>query len=387
MELFALSTLCSIVVLVFLLKLARLDRNRVHIPSVVDSDQVNWPSVSIVIPARNEEENIATSLGTLLTQDYPKDKLEIIVVDDFSTDNTRIIVEQLAKQSPFPVRCISGRSLPTGWLGKSNACMTGALTATGDYLYFIDADTKSEPAMLKSVIQFSESRAIDLLSFNPKQQLESRAEKAILPGVFLSIASYMNFRDSNDSSKEEAIANGQAMLFKRSAYEDVGGHSAVADQVSEDIAFAQVMKLTGHTIFWAFADQLMSTRMYTGLNTIWSGFSKNMNRIVGCRSLFDASTIFIKANIIAWSTPLLLVISSIAYLTDPSVINLWSVSITGITAVCLFVTYFMLAKELFVPIHYALFVPFGVSIQSALVLNSYRLSKNKQLMWKGRALT
>lgn len=387
MELFALSILCTIVVLAFLLKLARLDRNRVHIPTVLGSDQVNWPSVSVVIPARNEEQNIATSLGSLLTQDYPRDKLEIIVVDDFSTDNTRAIVEQLAKQSPFSVRCISGRSLPPGWLGKSNACMTGALTATGDYLYFIDADTKSEPAMLKSVIQFSESRAIDLLSFNPKQQLESRAEKAILPGVFLSIASYMNFRDSNDSSKEEAIANGQAMLFKRSAYEDVGGHSAVADQVSEDIAFAQVMKLTGHTIFWAFADQLMSTRMYTGLNTIWSGFSKNMNRIVGCRSLFDASAIFIKANIIAWSTPLLLIISSMVYFTNPSLINLWSVGINAITAVCLFVTYILLAKALFVPIHYALLVPFGVSIQSALVLNSYRLSKNKQLMWKGRALT
>lgn len=387
MELFALSILCTIVVLAFLLKLALLDRNRVHIPTVLGSDQVNWPSVSVVIPARNEEQNIATSLGSLLTQDYPRDKLEIIVVDDFSTDNTRAIVEQLAKQSPFSVRCISGRSLPPGWLGKSNACMTGALTATGDYLYFIDADTKSEPAMLKSVIQFSESRAIDLLSFNPKQQLESRAEKAILPGVFLSIASYMNFRDSNDSSKEEAIANGQAMLFKRSAYEDVGGHSAVADQVSEDIAFAQVMKLTGHTIFWAFADQLMSTRMYTGLNTIWSGFSKNMNRIVGCSSLFDASAIFIKANIIAWSTPLLLIISSMVYFTNPSLINLWSVGINGITAVCLFVTYILLAKALFVPIHYALLVPFGVSIQSALVLNSYRLSKNKQLMWKGRALT
>lgn len=346
----------------------------------------DFPFISVVIPARNEEDNIAKSVGSLLKQDYPLDKFEIIVVDDFSTDKTRSIVEDLIADSDVNAKCISGRDLPAGWLGKSNACMTGALQATGEYIYFIDADTHSAPEMLRCIVDFAVTEKIDLLSFNPRQIFESAIEKAVLPGTFLSIASYMNFKDSNDSEKEEAIANGQAMLFKREAYLSVGGHESVAAQISEDIAFAKVMKSNGYKIFWAFADDLMSTHMYSSFETIWSGFSKNMSRIINCKTQRKALQIFIKSNLLAWTAPILLVISMISFSHDASLFTAYSLGINSIIMIALLIAYSALLKALFVPLQYALLVPVGVTIQSFLLLNSFRLAKNNNISWKGRAL-
>ncbi|MEZ9363757.1 glycosyltransferase family 2 protein [Vibrio sp. 10N.286.49.E11] len=381
------TTLLCIVTVKFLITLANLERHRIHIEPKISFKRTEWPTVSVIIPARNEEDNIEISLGSLLKQSYPKDKFEVIVVDDFSTDSTRAKVEALISKFDVNARCISGRTLPTGWLGKSNACMAGALNASGEYVYFIDADTDSAPAMLQSVIDFAIQQKTDLLSFNPKQTFASVAEKATLPGIFLSIASYMNFKNSNDMTKEEAIANGQAMLFTRKSYDAVGGHAAVANAISEDIAFAKVMKVNGFKIFWAFADKLMSTHMYSDFNSIWAGFSKNMNLIVNCQSQAQALKVFIKANIIAWAGPLLMLVSANAFISDMSAIHAYSLIVSFVMLLVSIVTYFILVKELFVPAKFALTVPFGICVQSLLVLNSYRLSKTNKISWKGRSLT
>ncbi|PTO69817.1 glycosyltransferase [Vibrio splendidus] len=381
------STLFCIVTIKFLITLANLARHRVHITPKISLNRTKWPTVSIIIPARNEEDNIETSLSSLMKQNYPKDRFEIIVVDDFSTDSTRAIVDTLIDASSVNVRCISGRKLPPNWLGKSNACMVGSQQATGEYLYFIDADTKSEPLMLQSVIHFASRHKTDLLSFNPRQAFTSTVEKITLPGIFLSIASYMNFKNANDKSKADAIANGQAMLFTRKSYDAVGGHTAVASEISEDIAFAKLMKICGLKAFWAFADELMSTHMYSDFGSIWAGFSKNMNLIVNCQSRFQVLGEFIKTNIIAWAAPVMLLVSTHYFIGDPSSFNTYSLAINALMLFASIVTYLILVKELFIPARYALTVPLGISLQSLLILNSYRLSKNNTISWKGRALS
>ncbi|UTT86400.1 glycosyltransferase [Vibrio pelagius] len=381
------STLFCIITIKFLITLANLARHRVHITPKASLNRAKWPTVSIIIPARNEEDNIETSLSSLMKQNYPKDKFEIIVVDDFSTDSTRAVVDRLIETSSVNVRCITGRKLPPNWLGKSNACMVGSQQATGEYLYFIDADTHSDPLMLQSVVDFASRHKTDLLSFNPRQAFTSTVEKITLPGIFLSIASYMNFKNANDKLKEEAIANGQAMLFTRKSYDAVGGHSAVASEISEDIAFAKLMKTNGFKTFWAFADKLMSTHMYSDLGSIWAGFSKNMNLIVNCQSRLQVLGAFIKTNIIAWAAPVMLLISTHYFIGDPSSINIYSLTINALMLLASIITYLILVKELFIPTRYALTVPFGVSLQSLLILNSYRLAKDNKITWKGRSLS
>ncbi|MGR5062943.1 glycosyltransferase [Photobacterium sp. DNB22_13_2] len=385
MVLLALTILSLIGVVVFLIKLGVLAQHRVHIKRGQYSRD-DWPSVTVVIPARNEEHNLKVSLGSILEQDYPADKLEVIVVDDFSEDATRHVAEQLMSNSHFNARCVNGRPLPKGWIGKSNACMAGALQANGDYIFFIDADTQSDKKMLKSIMDFTLCKEIDLLSFNPRQLMVSASEKTLLPGLFLSIASFMKFHESNDPDQEEAIANGQAMLFKASAYKAVEGHTVVASEISEDLAFAKAMKVRGFKIFWAFADDLMSTRMYTNAEEIWHGFSKNMNRIVEVNNFSSAIYLLSKSLFIAWSTPVLLILSWLTYSNDPTQIALIALGVNLLMQVVLLITYAVLVAQLFVPVIYAIFVPFGISLQGLLVINSYRLAKQKSISWKGRVV-
>ena len=385
MALLAATIISLIGVVIFLIKLGILAQHRVHIkPS--QHTRSHWPSVTVVIPARNEEHNLPTSLGSILGQDYPSDKLEVIVVDDYSEDATKRVAENLMADTSFNARCINGRPLPKGWIGKSNACMAGALQAEGEYIFFIDADTDSDKSMLKSIIDFTLTKDIDLLSFNPRQLMVSQSEKALLPGLFLSIASFMKFKESNDPNKDEAIANGQAMLFKTSAYQAVDGHTVVASEISEDLAFAKAMKQRGFKIFWAFADDLMSTRMYTTAAEIWHGFSKNMSRIVEISTFTDALKLTAKSLFIAWSTPLLLLVSWLSYSSDPSQLAFISLGINSAMLLVLLITYAILVGQLFVPVLYALFVPFGISLQGLLIMNSYRLAKQKSISWKGRVV-
>ncbi|MGR5167107.1 glycosyltransferase [Vibrio astriarenae] len=386
MFLLAISVICLMTVLVFIVKLARLAGQRSHIIAHED-ERSDWPLVSVIIPARNEAANITKSLGSMLAQDYPADKLEIIVVDDDSEDDTRAIAEQLIEGTAFDARVISGRPLPKGWLGKSNACMWGSMNAKGEYLFFVDADTESEPALIKSIIDFSQQRDIELLSFNPQQEMLSFSEKSLLPGVFLSTANSMDFVASNTEGKDEAIANGQAMLFLASAYHAENGHDLVKADISEDLAFAEKFKRRGHRIYWAFADSLMRTRMYTNAQEVWDGFSKNMHRIVKAPTLIQALWYWFKCQWIAWLAPVLLVVSTFNYLQTPSDLALWTLGVNTVTIVALIATFIGLVRELFVPIHYAIFVPVGISLNGFLTLNALRLHKLNRVTWKNRSIS
>lgn len=372
--------------LVFLGKLGYVAYKREQILPDNISLVKDWPRVSVVIPARNEEQNIGTALGSMIAQTYPEDALEIIVVDDFSEDRTHEIVTSLARTTTKDIKCIMGRPLPDGWLGKSNACMAGALEARGEYIFFIDADTHSKPEMLKSVILFAMDRKIDLLSFNPRQEMISLAEKAFLPGLFMAVASHMRFDRSNNPEDDEAIANGQAMLFKKISYDKAGGHGVVSHEISEDLAFARAMKERKYKIYWAFADHLMSTRMYKNTGEIWDGFSKNMNRIMECSTPLAVGVQFLKSILAAWGNIILMIMAAWVHASTGSDLSQAALGLTLFMQLILFITYMVLASQLFLPLIYGLFVPLGLTMQAFLVINAYNLSRKKNLRWKGRKI-
>jgi len=188
--------------------------------------------VSIIIPARNEEANLGSCLESLVGQ--PGVSFEIIVVDDHSTDRTREIASSLPG-----VRVIDAGPLPVGWTGKNNAVAAGARVSRGEWLLFTDADTLHLPGSLVRALSEAQESGTEMLSYSPEQIAITFWEKAVLPVVFAELARQYPPAEVSDPNSTAVAANGQYILVKRSAYDAVGGHAAVASSILEDVALPQ----------------------------------------------------------------------------------------------------------------------------------------------------
>ncbi len=342
-----------------------------------------WPKISVVIPARNEEKNIARCVESIGRQTYPKDKFEVIVVDDHSEDRTPEILKELQTRYSN-LKTIPGRPLPEGWLGKSNACAHGAESASGDFIFFLDADTWAEPEMLSATVSFIEEKKIDLLSLNPLQSMVSKSEKSFLPGVFAAIASAMRFHESNTPGKPFAMASGQFMVFRRTAYDAVEGHERVAKIIEEDMEFAKIIKSSGHRLYWAFGDHVMNTRMYTSLPGIWQGFSKNLMTLMSLQTLPQAINCAMRFIGLAWLPTIMLLLNLITGWNDTLAIT--SLSISAVTQLVLLIMYFSMVRALKIPLIYGFTIPLGFTLHAAMLLQNYRNKKNRKIIWKGRVI-
>ena len=231
------------------------------------SNSSNTPEVSVIVPARNEQACLADCLRTLVGQSGPA--YEIIVVDDDSTDGTRAIAEG------FPVRVVAADALPEGWSGKCNAAWSGAKTAQGQWLLFTDADTKHAPNSIATGLQEAKEAAADLLSYSPKQEAGSLAERALLPLIFGELANKYPAKDVCDPNSPVAAANGQYLLIRHETYDAIGGHAAVATAILEDVELAKRTKQAGHTLRFRMSD-VVSTRMYRSFSAMWEGWTKNL---------------------------------------------------------------------------------------------------------------
>jgi len=165
----------------FLLVFTRLYIGRENLSPSKAGNRSDIPLLSVIVPARNEEDNIERCISSLLCQSYPSERYQIIVVDDNSLDNTASIVSRLSKKHSNLTLMTAG-NLPHGWGGKSNACRKGAETAEGEWFCFIDADVCAKPELLETAVNFAASKNIDLLTINPFQEILSLSERLFLPG-------------------------------------------------------------------------------------------------------------------------------------------------------------------------------------------------------------
>jgi chlorobactene glucosyltransferase len=233
------------------------------------------PSLSIVVPARNEERNVARCVRSLLATHH--DDFEVIVVDDGSSDATRAIVEAIAAQDAR-LRVVAGEPLPAGWVGKPWALTQGVAVARGEWLLFTDADTEHEPLAAASAQRTALDKGVDVVSLLTDQETVSAAERLFLPTIlFVIMLGVGAVDDVNDPAKPgAAIFNGQYILVSREAYDAIGGHGAVRGEIAEDLELARLFKRDGRfRIFLAGANGLVRTRMYTNFAQIWGGFVKN----------------------------------------------------------------------------------------------------------------
>jgi chlorobactene glucosyltransferase len=233
------------------------------------------PSVSVVIPARNEAPVIGACVAGALGQDYPD--LEVVVVDDRSEDGTGEIVRRAGARDGR-VRLVEGRPLPAGWLGKAWALDQGARAASGRWLLFVDADTRLLPGAVAGALDAARRRGVPVLSAITAQELPTVWERIVQPAVFGEIAEAMPVALVNSPAVPQiAVANGQFLLVRRDAYEALGGHAAVRGEIAEDAAFARRAKELGWPYWLGDGRELAVTRMYTTPRALWEGWTKNLN--------------------------------------------------------------------------------------------------------------
>jgi chlorobactene glucosyltransferase len=236
------------------------------------------PLLSVLVPARNEEKRIGPCLESLLASDYPH--MEILVLDDHSSDGTADFVRHLAKQHPR-LRLLHGKDLPHGWTGKAWACQQLAQEAKGDFFLFADADTRLADLTLTQAVSMALEKKSDLLSLWPYLQSRTWSEHLVIPYVHLFIMLYLPHWMGGRSPSLGA-ANGQFLLFRREAYEKIGGHASVSGHLVEDIALARKLRAAGYLVLNRDGTRpgqpiaLVRCRMYHNFRDLWDGFTKNL---------------------------------------------------------------------------------------------------------------
>lgn len=228
--------------------------------------------MSIIIPARNEAARIGCCLAGLAEQTYRD--IEVIVIDDNSTDGTDAVAASFANQVPH-LRILRGQPLPEGWAGKSWACWQGAQAATSTWLLFLDADVIPQPGLIAALVQRIQVASIDMLTLVPLIRLGSLAERIVLPAFFNLILTIYPLRRVNRPKTALAFAIGQCILFRRDVYQALDGHRAVRDTVLEDMELAMMARRSGYRLFAAEAPDLIEVRMYTDWRTVQDGLQKN----------------------------------------------------------------------------------------------------------------
>ena len=268
--------LISIPLFLLLAALARMIRVVKAIPRIGPGHyplkEQDWTKVSVIVPARNEESRIGDCLKSLMDQDYPN--LEILVVDDCSTDRTAQVVREIVGTDDR-VELVQGEPPPSGWLGKPHAIWQGVQRASGEHLCFVDSDGRLHPQCIRQTVGCLEEKGADLFTLGMRLECPSFWEKAIQPLVLQLILMGFPAEKVNDPESDVASANGPFLLFRRSAYEAIGGHEAVKAEIVEDLELARKIKKKGLRLLWVLGPELMSLRMYSNLKEIWNGWSKN----------------------------------------------------------------------------------------------------------------
>lgn len=232
------------------------------------------PEVTILIPAKDEAAGIAQCLDAVLAQDYPR--FNVVAIDDRSTDRTGGILDQIASRDRrVRVIHVTPGDLPAGWLGKCHALHLGQQQARGQWLLFVDSDVTLSPGALRAALSLALARNYDAVSILPKLQCRSFLERLMLPLLAAAWAiMHAISRTNQDNRTGSAAANGQFFLIRRSAYQAVGGHQAVRDQITEDVELMRLLKSRGFRTRFFTGSHLASTRMHARFGQMLHGWAR-----------------------------------------------------------------------------------------------------------------
>jgi len=337
------------------------------------------PLVSVLVPARNEAQNIEGCLNSLLSQDY--EPYEVIALDDESQDATPEILYRLS-QGDSHLKVLSGQPLPDGWVGKNWACFQLSQAAQGELMLFVDADTHHHPAMLAEAVSTLYASQADLLSGLPRQVLKTWGERMILPVISWAILSFFPIRlIQHLPFAFLTVAVGQFMLFRRSAYQIIGGHASVRDIVIEDIALARQVKKNG--MKWEFANLKgrVYCHMYHSFRQVLDGLSKNLFAVFGnILPLFFFIWLWLT---IVFITPALSLILYIFRISFPG----YSPVLAAVTVGISFLLWLISLWYIRMPLVQAAAYPVTIALASLIAFRSAWLHYAQHpIPWKGRVV-
>lgn len=355
--------------------LPRLGRPRRGLPDRKPGRAI--PSVSIIIPARNEERDVEAAVRSHLAQSYPN--FEVVAVDDRSTDATTRILQTLA-EADSRLRVIEGVEPPPGWLGKPHALAAGARAASGEILLFADADVRYAPAALSEAVAFLEEEEADFVALFPALEGVGFWESVLMPYLPHVFYCGLGFLANVGWARRVAAGGGAGNLVRRSAYEAIGGHDALKDSVVDDIRLALASKRAGRRTLVVRAEELVRVRMYRGFREVWDGFTKNVAYVVG-----DASGVVL----------IVLILATLALAILPVVVLGASLAGAGVpasdvrlAAVALILTAagrIWLALAIRQPVWPSLFHPILAAVWTGIIGRSFfhRIVR-RRLTWRGR---
>jgi glycosyltransferase involved in cell wall biosynthesis len=236
--------------------------------------------LTVIVPARNEEECLAACLQSLVSQSEKLFKLghdwELIVVDDHSTDRTAEIARGFAGVTVLEAAQLEeGQSKPV-WTGKNNAIWTAAKRARGRWLLFTDADTLHEPGNMRRALHEAERHKVGVLSYSPRQIVSGLWQRSLMPLIFCELALAYPPAKVSDPVERIAAANGQFLLIERETYRRLGGHAAVSEKVLEDVELAFLAKRRKAGLRFRYAEDAVSARMYRSTAAMLEGWTKNL---------------------------------------------------------------------------------------------------------------
>jgi chlorobactene glucosyltransferase len=270
------------------------------------------PKVSVLVAAKDEEENIEACLKSLLNQAYPS--FEIIAINDRSTDQTLPILRRLEKQAQGRLRIVNIDSLPDGWFGKNNAMWQGAQFANGEYLCMVDADCRQTSSKtLSTAVQHARAYNSDLLTIFPRLESRTLWDRLLQPACAGLLFAWFPTNKVNKRHRNVAYANGQFMLMRRSAYDEIGGHERVKTQVNEDIHMARLIKEHNLRLRAVENADLTVARMYHSLGELFHGWSRIFYGALGSvPKLFVSISSIVFLTMLPWISLVVALIGCIA---------------------------------------------------------------------------
>jgi len=240
----------------------------------------DFPLISVIVPAHNEQATIEECLRSVLEQDYPC--YELIVVDDRSKDLTASIASNLAQdKSNFKIITVS--ELADGWTGKCHALNVGVRYASGEWLAFLDADSILDRTALRQCYQAALKHKVSMVTLSPKFILKTFWEKALQPAFAVASSILFPLPKVNDPASPVASANGMFFLISRYAYDEIGGHHDVKGLAVEDIGIGKRVKASGLGLLFANGRHLLQTRMYTGFRATLDGWTRILSASMNYR--------------------------------------------------------------------------------------------------------
>lgn len=262
--------------------------------SLEAQDSLELPRLSVVVPARDEEPMLEAALTSLLEQDYPN--LEVILVDDRSTDSTGEIMDRLARDRRN-VDVLHVEQLPEGWLGKNHAIHSGSLRARGKWLLLTDADVRFCPGTLRRTVAYAEHYRLDHLTLVPRWNSPGYWLRGVVAFFYMIVLLYEGYYQTNLPRKKKGVGVGAFNLIRRSAYEKTGGYEALAHRPDDDLSLGNRIKEFGLHQQVLLGHHLISVKWYFSLKALARGFEKNayaaLNYSLPRAVLYSASLVLV----------------------------------------------------------------------------------------------